>query len=39
MTTTAEDLAKQFAHLARALKSPRIGEAAKRLGDQARDTG
>ena len=37
--TAAEDLAKQLAHLARALKAPRIGEAAKRLGDQARDAG
>ena len=37
--TAAEDLAKQLAHLARALKAPRIGEAAKRLGDQARDSG
>ena len=35
----AKDLTKQLAYLARALKAPRIGEAAARLADQAREAG
>jgi hypothetical protein len=35
----AEDIAKQIDYLARALKAPRIHEAANRLGAQARDAG
>jgi DNA replication protein DnaC len=34
-----QEVAKQLAHLARALKAPRIGQAATRLGDQARAAG
>jgi DNA replication protein DnaC len=34
-----QEIAKQVAYLARALKAPRIGEAATRLGDQARAGG
>ena len=37
--TTAEETAKQIEYLARALKAPRIREAAARLADQARDAG
>jgi DNA replication protein DnaC len=37
--STVEEIAKQLAYLARALKAPRIGEAAARLGDQARAAG
>ena len=35
----AEDIAKQIDYLARALKAPRIREAATRLAGQARDAG
>src|SRR3954464_6028763 len=35
----AGEVTKQLAYLARALKAPRIGEAAARLGDQARAGG
>ena len=35
----ATKIAKQIDYLARALKAPRIREAAQRLGDQARDAG
>jgi len=35
----AEQITKQIDYLARALKAPRIREAATRLGDQARDAG
>jgi len=35
----AAKIAKQIDYLARALKAPRIREAATRLGDQARDAG
>src|SRR3954453_6853035 len=38
-TTEAERITKQIDFLARALKAPRIREAATRLGDQARDAG
>src|SRR3954453_13886381 len=38
-TTEAERITKQIDFLARALKAPRIREAASRLGDQARDAG
>ena len=37
--TAPDALAKQLAYLARALKAPRIGEAAARLAEQARDAG
>lgn len=37
--TGAEDIAKQIDYLARALKAPRIREAATRLAGQARDAG
>lgn len=35
----SKDVAKQIEYLARALKAPRIRDAAGRLGDQARDAG
>lgn len=35
----AEQITKQIDYLARALKAPRIRQAATRLGDQARDAG
>jgi DNA replication protein DnaC len=35
----AAEVGKQIEYLARALKAPRIREAATRLGDQARDAG
>ena len=35
----ATEIGKQIEYLARALKAPRIREAAARLGDQARDAG
>jgi len=38
-TTDAAAISKQLDYLARALKAPRIREAAARLGDQARDAG
>ena len=38
-TKDAERITKQIDFLARALKAPRIREAATRLGDQARDAG
>src|SRR4051794_17816292 len=38
-TKEAERITKQIDFLARALKAPRIREAATRLGDQARDAG
>jgi DNA replication protein DnaC len=38
-TKDAEKIVKQIDFLARALKAPRIREAATRLGDQARDAG
>ena len=38
-TQEAERIVKQIDFLARALKAPRIREAASRLGDQARDAG
>jgi DNA replication protein DnaC len=37
--TAVEDVTKQIEYLARALKAPRIRDAASRLGDQARDAG
>ena len=37
--TTTDEVTKQLAYLARALKAPRIGEAATRLADQAREAG
>ena len=37
--SSTEEVTKQLAYLARALKAPRIGEAAARLGDQAREAG
>ena len=37
--SATEEIAKQIEYLARALKAPRIREAAGRLGDQARDAG
>ena len=36
-TTAAKETTKQIEYLSRALKAPRIREAAARLGDQARD--
>ncbi len=38
-SAAAAEVGKQIDHLARALKAPRIREAAARLGDQARDAG
>ncbi len=37
--TATDEATKQLAYLARALKAPRIGEAAARLADQAREAG
>ena len=37
--STTDEVTKQLAYLARALKAPRIGEAAARLADQAREAG
>ncbi|MGH8938831.1 MAG: IS21-like element helper ATPase IstB, partial [Actinomycetes bacterium] len=38
-TITSAEMDKQIEYLARALKAPRIREAAARLADQARDAG
>ena len=38
-TTAISDTVKQIHYLAAALKAPRIGQAAARLADQARDAG
>lgn len=38
-TSAAAEVGKQIEYLAKALKAPRIREAAARLGDQARDAG
>ena len=38
-TAAAEQVSKQIEYLARAMKAPRIREAAARLGDQAREAG